>query len=95
MPGREAQQAYDLMDKNFPELNADGAPARVVFRAEDGKITDPEAKRAIQETVRELSDDPQVVRVTDPYITRSVSADGSTAYAQVSYEVPASKLEES
>ncbi|MFJ8855760.1 MMPL family transporter [Streptomyces sp. NPDC102437] len=95
MPGTEAQQAYDLLDKNFPELNADGATARVVFRAEDGKITDPEAKKAIQETVRELGDDPQVVRVTDPYATRSVSADGSTVYAQVSYEVPASKLEES
>ncbi|MFF8716412.1 MMPL family transporter [Streptomyces sp. NPDC015184] len=95
MPGTEAQQAYDLLDKNFPELNADGATARVVFRAEDGKITDPEAKKAIRETVRELGNDPQVVRVTDPYATRSVSADGSTAYAQVSYEVPASKLEES
>ncbi|WP_426362331.1 MMPL family transporter [Streptomyces sp. E-08] len=95
MPGTEAQQAYDLLDRDFPELNADSATARVVFRAEDGKITDPEAKKAVQETVRELGGDPQVTRATDPYATRSVSADGSTAYAQVSYEVPASKLEES
>ncbi|MFJ6348183.1 MMPL family transporter [Streptomyces sp. NPDC092046] len=95
MPGTEAQQAYDLLDRNFPELNADGATARVVFRAQDGRITDPEATRAVQETVRELADDPQVTRVTDPYATRSVSADGSTAYAQVAYEVPASKLAES
>ncbi|MFG3246258.1 MMPL family transporter [Streptomyces sp. NPDC048187] len=94
MPGTEAQQAYDLLEENFPELNADGATARVVFRAEDGRITDPETEKAVQKTVRELGGDPQVVRVTDPYATRSVSADGSTAYAQVSYEVPASKLEE-
>ncbi|MCZ0983152.1 MMPL family transporter [Streptomyces diastatochromogenes] len=95
MPGTEAQQAYDLLEERFPELNADGATARVVFRAEDGKITDTEAKKAVQETVRELGNDPQVARVTDPYATRSVSEDGSTAYAQVSYQVPASKLEES
>ncbi|MEV5641575.1 MMPL family transporter [Streptomyces flaveolus] len=94
MPGTEAQQAYDLLEDAFPELNADGATARVVFRAEGGQITDPEAKKAVQETVRELGDGPQVVRVTDPYATRSVSADGSTAYAQVSYEVPASQLED-
>ncbi|MEU1149460.1 MMPL family transporter [Streptomyces sp. NPDC005863] len=95
MPGTEAQQAYDLLEKSFPELKADGATARVVFQAQDSKVTDPEAKKAIQETVRELSDDPQVAWVTDPYATRSVSADGSTAYAQISYEVPASELEES
>ncbi|MGW0812868.1 MMPL family transporter [Streptomyces viridiviolaceus] len=95
MPGTEAQQAYDLLEESFPELSADGATARVVFRAEDGKITDAEAKKAVQETVRELGNGPQVVPVTDPYATRSVSEDGSTAYAQVSYEVPASKLEES
>ncbi|MFG3154986.1 MMPL family transporter [Streptomyces sp. NPDC048219] len=95
MPGTEAQRAYDLLEDSFPELNADGATARVVFRAEDGRITDPAAKKAVQETVRELGGDPQVVRVTDPYTGRSVSADGSTAYAQVSYEVPASELEES
>ncbi|MDN3254112.1 MMPL family transporter [Streptomyces sp. MA25(2023)] len=94
MPGTEAQQAYDLLEERFPELNADGATARVVFRAESGKITDAPAKQAVQETVRELGNDPQVARVTDPYATRSVSEEGSTAYAQVSYRVPASDLEE-
>ncbi|MFE7399856.1 MMPL family transporter [Streptomyces sp. NPDC057557] len=93
MPGTEAQQAYDLLEERFPELNADGATARVVFRAEDGKVTDPEAKKAVQEAARELGNNPQVARITDPYTTRSVSKDGSTAYAQVSYRVPSSKLE--
>ncbi|MGW0960818.1 MMPL family transporter [Streptomyces gelaticus] len=94
MPGTEAQQAYDLLEERFPELNADGATARVVFRAEDGKVTGPEAKEAVQEAVRELGNNPQVARVTDPYATGSVSKDGSTAYAQVSYTVPSPKLEE-
>ncbi|MFI6059721.1 MMPL family transporter [Streptomyces sp. NPDC051286] len=95
MPGTEAQHAYDLLEESFPELNADGATARVVFRAEDGRITDPEVRKAVQETVRELGYDPQVARITDPYATRSVSQDGSTAYAQVAYEVPAPELTQS
>ncbi|MER7780463.1 MMPL family transporter [Streptomyces sp. NPDC096191] len=94
MPGTEAQQAYDLLEKNFPELNADGASARVVFRAEGGEVTDPGTRRAIGETVRALGANPQVARVTDPFTTRSVSQDGTTAYAQVSYEVPSSELAE-
>ncbi|GHA90929.1 membrane protein [Streptomyces tendae] len=94
MPGTEAQQAYDLLEESFPELNADGATARVVFRAEEGRVTDPEARTAIGETVRALGDGPEVERVTDPFATRSVSEDGSTAYAQVSYGVSAAELEE-
>ncbi|MFF9103254.1 MMPL family transporter [Streptomyces rubrogriseus] len=94
MPGTEAQQAYDLLGKSFPDLNADGAGARVVFHAEDGKVTDPGTRGAIEDTVRALGDGPQVVRVTDPFATRSVSKDGSTAYAQVSYAVSAAELEE-
>ncbi|MFB6771940.1 MMPL family transporter [Streptomyces sp. NPDC056337] len=94
MPGTEAQQAYDLLEKDFPELNADGASARVVFRTEGGKVTDPETRGAIGETVRALGADPQVARVTDPFTTRSVSPDGTTAYAQVSYQVSSSELAE-
>ncbi|WP_411091146.1 MMPL family transporter [Streptomyces sp. 049-1] len=94
MPGTEAQQAYDVLEKDFPELNADGASARVVFRAEGGKVTDPETRGAIGETVRALGADPQVARVTDPFTTRSVSPDGTTAYAQVSYQVSSSELAE-
>ncbi|MER6978200.1 MMPL family transporter [Streptomyces carpinensis] len=94
MPGTEAQQAYDLLDKSFPELNADGATARVVFRAADGKVTDPVNRQAIEATVRALGSDPQVARVSDPYVSASVSKDASTAYTQVSYQVPASELKE-
>ncbi|MEU1290361.1 MMPL family transporter [Kitasatospora sp. NPDC005856] len=94
MPGTQAQQAYDVLQEGFPELDADGATARVVFRAQDGKVTDPGAKEAIGRTVAALGSDPQVARVTDPFTARSVSGDGTTAYAQVSYRVPASKLED-
>lgn len=33
IPGTEAQRAFDLLDQRFPGTNADGATARVVFKA--------------------------------------------------------------
>ncbi|MGK9463538.1 MMPL family transporter [Streptomyces sp. G6] len=92
MPGTEAQQAYDLLEERFPEVKADGATARVVFRSDDGKVTAPDRKRAVEDAVRALGEAPQVERVTDPFRTGSVSEDGTTAYAQVSYGVTVGEL---
>ncbi|WPO70851.1 MMPL family transporter [Streptomyces sp. KN37] len=92
IPGTEAQQAYDLLAERFPEIKADGATARVVFKADDGKVTDPDQKHAVDDAVRALGEAPQVERVTNPYETGSVSKDGTTAYAQVSYGVTVNEL---
>lgn len=92
MPGTEAQQAYDLLEERFPEIKADGATARVVFKADDGKVTAPDQKQAIEDAVQALGEAPQVERVTDPFKTGSVSKDGTTAYAQVSYGVTVNEL---
>lgn len=33
VPGTEAQKAFDLLEQRFPGMSADGATARVVFKA--------------------------------------------------------------
>ncbi|MGH3325927.1 MAG: MMPL family transporter, partial [Streptomyces sp.] len=33
LPGTEAQQAFDVLEERFPDANAEGASARMVFRA--------------------------------------------------------------
>ena len=33
MPGTESQKAFDLLDERFPQSNAQGAEARLVFQA--------------------------------------------------------------
>ena len=33
IPGTEAQKAFDLLEERFPEASADGATARIVFKA--------------------------------------------------------------
>ncbi|WP_416974814.1 MMPL family transporter [Streptomyces sp. 4F14] len=95
LPGTEAQQAFDLLSERFPGSYADGATARVVFKAPDGeKITDPANKAAVEQAVTELKgSSPQVARVLDPFAVRAVSADGTAAYIQVSYKVPGFELD--
>ncbi|MEV5979191.1 MMPL family transporter [Streptomyces sp. NPDC052114] len=94
IPGTEAQKAFDLLEKRAPEASADGASARVVFKAPDGeKVTDPANKREIDKTVAALgSGSDQVARADSPFKAKTVSKDGSTAYASVSYKVTAMEL---
>ncbi|MEU9489493.1 MMPL family transporter [Streptomyces decoyicus] len=94
IPGTEAQRAFDLLDQRYPGTNADGATARVVFRAPEGEsMTDPANKAAVERTVHALqSGSSQVDRVADPYTAKALSKDGRTAYAQVSYKVTGFEL---
>ncbi|MFB9368313.1 MMPL family transporter [Kitasatospora sp. NPDC001664] len=95
MPGTEAQQAFDLMNERFPGGHADGAQARLVFVAPGGqKITAGPAKEAVERTVGELAHAEQVTGAVDPFQARTVSQDGTTAYATVSYAAKAGELSE-
>ncbi|MCF4139434.1 MMPL family transporter [Streptomyces sp. Tue 6430] len=93
MPGIESQKAFDLLEERFPGASADGATARVVFVAPDGqKVTAAGNRRAVEDAVAGLAGGPQVASAADPFQARAVSADGSTAYATVTYEVAANDL---
>ncbi|MET7359099.1 MMPL family transporter [Streptomyces sp. NPDC005562] len=94
IPGTEAQKAFDLLEKRAPDASADGASARVVFKAPDGqKVTDKANKAEIDKTVAALkSGSDQVARADNPFETKTVSKDGSTAYASVSYKVTSMEL---
>ncbi|MEF9883424.1 MMPL family transporter [Streptomyces sp. P9-A4] len=94
IPGTEAQRAFDLLEERFPGAGADGATARVVFKAPEGqKVTDPAHKAVVEETVAALkSGSDQIVSVADPYTAQAVSQDGSTAYVSVAYKVNGMEL---
>ncbi|MEU3509014.1 MMPL family transporter [Streptomyces longwoodensis] len=96
IPGTEAQKAFDLLEQRFPGASADGATARVVFKAPAGeKITDAGHKAAVEKTVGTLSDGSEVASVADPYTGKAVSKDGTIAYASVKYDVSGMELEDS
>ncbi|MFF1380480.1 MMPL family transporter [Streptomyces sp. NPDC058308] len=93
MPGTESQKALDLLEKRFPDASADGASARVVIRAPKGeKITSAKPKAEVEKLVAAIGKGPQVSSVDDPYKAQTVSKDGSTAYASVTYKVAATEL---
>ncbi|WP_069744472.1 MMPL family transporter [Streptomyces sp. EN23] len=94
IPGTEAQRAFDLLEERNPGNSADGATARVVFKAAEGeKVTDAENKREITGIVKELrSGSKQIAKVDDPFQVQAVSQDGSTAYISVSYQVNSMEL---
>lgn len=96
IPGIEAQRAFDLLDERYEGASADGATARVVFKApEDQQVVRGEARTTIEDTVGELGSQSDVASVVDPFEAQSVSRDGTAAYVQVSYtEAPGEVSEE-
>ncbi|WP_460356416.1 MMPL family transporter [Actinoallomurus acanthiterrae] len=96
IPGTEAQKAFDLLDQRFPGMSADGATARVVFKAPAGqKITSAANKASVEQTVKELGGGAEVGAVTDPFTSHAVSQDRTIAYAQVKYTVASMTMKDS
>ncbi|WP_121747517.1 MMPL family transporter [Streptomyces sp. E2N166] len=95
IPGTEAQKAFDLLEERFPGTSADGATARVVFKAPPGEtMTDADNKATVEKTVADLADGSEVASVADPYTGNAVSKDGTIAYASVRYDVSGMELED-
>ncbi|MFI0937898.1 MMPL family transporter [Streptomyces sp. NPDC021020] len=93
VPGTEAQKAFDLLHERFPGTNADGASARMVFQAPGGqKVTAGPAKEAVEKAVTELRHMPQQATVGDPYAADTVSKDGTTAYATVTFQAKSMEI---
>ncbi|MFE0580396.1 MULTISPECIES: MMPL family transporter [unclassified Streptomyces] len=98
IPGTEAQRAFDLLDKKFPGMAADGATARIVVKAPEGaKVTDPGPKAEVEKIVNGLKTGPgaeQIASVANPYEAQAVSQDASTAYISAKYTVSGMELQD-
>ncbi len=95
IPGTEAQQAIDDLSDRFPQANAGGATARIVFAAPEGKtVMDPASQAAIAQVVQAAAKAPEVNSVLDPFTAKTISPDGKYAFAQVSYTIQGPELTE-
>ncbi|MFE3855932.1 MMPL family transporter [Streptomyces griseorubiginosus] len=93
MPGTESQKAFDLLDQRFPQDNAQGAEARLVFQAPDGqRVTAQRNKAAVDDALGSLDNGEQVASASDPYETGAVSEDGTIAYSTITYTADAVDL---
>ncbi|WCO66232.1 MMPL family transporter [Iamia majanohamensis] len=93
IPGTESQEAVDLLEERFPE--ASGSSARLVFAStDDTPLSDPGLQAQVEDTLDEVADAPEVVTVSDPFATGTVSPEGLVAFAEVGYATPANEVPE-
>ena len=74
IPGTEAQRVVSVLQQKLPA--ASGGSTQVVFAVRDGSITDASNAAAIDKALAHLDKLPQVVAVTNPIQTKSISPDG-------------------
>jgi len=92
IPGTESSKALEVISAKMGG-NADAASAKVVFTVTgSATLTGPAQKAAVQKAVAALKAVPQVATVADPYQSKTISPDGQTGYATVTYPVAASDL---
>jgi RND superfamily putative drug exporter len=92
LPGLESTDAFSLIEQRTPEAAPDGATARVVYQAPEGEtLTDAENKEAVLASI-ESAKTKHVVAASDPFTTGTVSEDGRTAYATITYTKPSIEL---
>ncbi|MET0911547.1 MAG: MMPL family transporter [Ilumatobacteraceae bacterium] len=84
IPGTESQQAFDLLDERFPDQS--GTSARVVFATEDGSPI-AYSRAAVEDTLAEAAQLPDVIAVSNPFDTGTIGRDGNIAYADVRYGI--------
>jgi len=91
VPGIESQQAQDLLEEKFPQ--AAGGVARVVFAAPEGtKLTAPKTQAALESSLKKAAEVSDVVNVSDPLKSKTVSANLRIGYADVRFGQQASKV---
>jgi len=96
IPGVESVNANNLLSQRFPAGSESGAAARVVFAAPQGQtLADPTLKSAVENVLGQVRQGAQVASVSDPYAAKTVSDDGSVAYAAVHYNVSADQIDQS
>ncbi|WP_433362143.1 MMPL family transporter [Actinoplanes sp. CA-142083] len=92
IPGTESSRAMQILEEKFGG-GADGASAKVVFTVTgDAKLTGATQKAAIEKAVAALKTAPQVSNVAGPFEAKTISQDGQTAYATVTYSVAATDV---
>ncbi|MBW9092288.1 MMPL family transporter [Microbacterium jejuense] len=88
IPGTEAQEGIELLDRSFPQ--ASGTSAQMVVVAADGdRVTDDPYKSDIGDAVSQFEDIDGVIAVTDPYdemVSGMIADDESAAIVRLQFD---------
>ena len=92
IPGTESQQALDLFKAHSPAFA--GADSTLVFSVDEGRITDPQNREAVDGALADVAKLPHVETVENPFGRDGrVSEDGRIAASDVRYDVEATELD--
>jgi len=91
-PGTETQKALDLLKAHTPALA--GVDSTLVFSVENGKISDPGPKAAIEGALAKVKTLKGVAQVADPFAEGgTISKDGRLAAVDVRYTTDPADIE--
>ena len=93
IPGTESQEALDLLRDHSPAQA--GVDSQVVFKATQGKLTDPENKAAIEAALAKIKALHGVAAAPSPFEGQgqSISKDGTVGLTTVQYTLKDSEIE--
>src|SRR2546423_13861297 len=84
LPGTESQRAYDLLAEHFPAAKGDSD--QLVFKARNGRLTDPAAKARIATSLKKVAATDPVASVVSPFSAGGqVTKDGRIGVATINY----------
>ncbi len=86
IPGAGSQKAQDLLDETFPQVA--GNAATLVFKAESGTLTSPQAQAAVDDALERAATVEGVLAVGNPYQQQNgaLNRDGTVAFANVQFQ---------
>ncbi|NUP52012.1 MAG: MMPL family transporter [Catenulispora sp.] len=91
-PESDSQTAQAIVQRDFP--SAAGDVDRIVFHTSQGTVRDAAVRERIQPMLEQVARLPHVVSVASPYApqSQSISRDGATAFAAVTFDAGAKDL---
>ncbi|MFD5402905.1 MMPL family transporter [Streptomyces griseorubiginosus] len=96
VPGTESGRATQLLREGFPHLGGDSDT--VVWHVDSGSVRDADVEQTMTATLEKIADLPGVASVVSPYDSAGsglISADGHTAYADVTFSHSAEDIDKS
>jgi RND superfamily putative drug exporter len=87
LSGTDSFDAVHLLERSAPK--ASGDQEQIVVAVKDGKVTDPQARRQVEDMLAKVSKLPHVATVASPYAEGGevqIAKNGKIAYAQVTLD---------
>ncbi len=92
LPASNSQTAQVVLQHEFPA--AAGDMDQIVFHTTTGTVTDPAVRDRMLPVLAKVASLPRVSQIASPYAihSRAISKNGTTAFATVTFDAPASDL---